>query len=80
MTSWKTTAAGAVTAAGATLMGINSVPMLKDAVPDSIKAYVMLVGFLMTTLGPLFLGLCSRDNNVTSEQAGATKTEPKQEP
>lgn len=58
--SWKTTVGGFLGAAGTALGGFTS-----DQVMHAI-------GIIVGGLGMLLLGLAARDNNVTSEQAGAT--------
>jgi len=56
--SWKTTLGGAVLALS---------PVIKQAV----KPEYAWLGDAAMTLGALILGAAARDNNVTSEQAGA---------
>jgi hypothetical protein len=58
--SWKTTLGGALSAAGAALVG-------------SEDETVRLIGQLLTIIGPIILGLAARDNGVTSEQARAKR-------
>lgn len=56
MKSWKTTLAGAVGALGVYL---------------STQPGLEVVGQILAGLGSFLTGLFARDNNVTSEQAGA---------
>ena len=58
MKSWKTTLAGAVGAL-ATFLATQEAPGLK------------LAGQVLTGISVALLGIFARDNNVTSEQAGA---------
>lgn len=58
--SWKTTVAGAVAALGAYF----------SSMPDT---WAHVAGQIMTAAGTFLIGLFARDNNVTSEQAGAAK-------
>lgn len=55
--SWKTTVGGLLIALGESLS--NAEGLLGD------------VGRILTPLGAILLGLAARDNNVTSERAGA---------
>lgn len=64
MRSWKTTALGLITAATIILPQIQ---LLLDSNPDTVMDYNVVFG----ALGTLFLGLFARDNNVSSEKAGA---------
>ena len=59
MKSWKTTLFGAITALGAYLITCND------------PSWLPLVGKALTVAGPLLFGAFARDNNVSSEQAGA---------
>ena len=58
MKSWKTTAGGAIAALGAFF----------SAQSDHT---LQIVGQALTAIGTFIVGLMARDNNVTSEQAGA---------
>lgn len=60
MKSWKTTLAGAIGAIATFLAG-QETPSLK------------LIGQILTGVSVTLLGLFARDNNVTSEDAGAKK-------
>lgn len=60
-TSWKTTVSGIFGAIGAYLLTVTS------------PSWLHLVGQFLVVASPLALGLAARDNNVTSEQAGANK-------
>ncbi len=71
MKSWKTTLFGSMTGLGASLMGINLVPQLHGVIPEAWVGTTMFIGFLMTVIGPVLNGAFARDNNVTSEAAGA---------
>lgn len=64
MKSWKTSACGLIGAAGVALAASDN-PKLK------------LAGQIITALGIGGIGMVSRDNSVTSEQAGAVKDAPK---
>lgn len=57
--SWKTSVGGALGAIGTTLSGFSSDDVLKG------------IGVIASGIGILLLGLAARDNNVSSEQAGA---------
>ena len=57
--SWKTTLFGTLSAIGAYLATVHD------------PAWVATVGKALMALGPMLLGWFARDNNVTSEQAGA---------
>lgn len=76
MKSWKTTTAGSLTGAGMAMMGINLVPGMQDAIPAQWRSATILAGFILTVVGPVIHGLVSRDNGVTSEEAGAVKPKP----
>lgn len=65
--SWKTTLGGSVTALGLGLMGVDAMDWIK---PEHKYAF-RLAGFIMSVLGPFFMGLFSRDNDKTSEDVGA---------
>lgn len=65
MKSWKTTACGVLTIVCAAITMI-AVPLL-DGKPETMPQYEAFGAMLMPALGLLF----ARDNNVTSEQAGA---------
>jgi phosphate/sulfate permease len=81
MKSWKTTSAGSITGAGMALMGINLVPGMSEAIPAQWRSLTILAGFILTVVGPVILGLVSRDNDKSSEQVGANTPEPpKEEP
>lgn len=58
MTSWRTTLGGMLGAAGAALMALDA-PTAKT------------IGVVLSALAFLIMGASARDNNVTSEQAGA---------
>lgn len=58
MKSWKTTVAGALGAIGTVLLTITKSPWHE-------------LGVALNALGLFLLGGAARDNNVTSEQAGA---------
>jgi len=58
--SWKTTLGGAILALG---------PVIKHSVTPDLA----WLGDAAMTLGALILGAAARDNNVSSEQAGAKK-------
>lgn len=60
MSSWKTTLFGAVTALGLYLKNAAGAP-----------DWLHTVGTVLALAGPSLLGYFSRDNNVTSESAGA---------
>ena len=57
--SWKTTVAGAIAALGGYLTTVTE------------PSWLSTLGKTMATLGTLAIGLFARDNNVTSENAGA---------
>lgn len=59
MNSWKTTLFGALAALGTYLATVQD--------PE----WLQYVGKGLVMVGPLLLGLFARDNNVSSEQAGA---------
>lgn len=58
MKSWKTTAAGAITALGVYLSSVDD-PTLSN------------VGKFLAGVGSFLTGLFARDNGITSKQAGA---------
>jgi hypothetical protein len=58
MKSWKTTLAGILVALGTSLT-------------QSSDKTLQTIGAILTPVGSLLLGLSARDNNVTSEKAGA---------
>jgi len=60
MKSWKTTLAGAIAALGAFLAEANGIP-----------EWLQFVGKLLAYIGTAGIGLFARDNNVSSEVAGA---------
>lgn len=65
MKSWKTTLCGVLGIVGGALTQIfHDMPL------------VMKIGLFLSTIGPAIGLLFARDNNVTSEQAGAHKPEP----
>ena len=59
MKSWKTTFAGAITAVGVYL----------ESIPE--PSYVPVIGKVLIGVGTFLVGLFARDNNISSEQAGA---------
>lgn len=61
MKSWKTTLAGLAAALGMASQTLEGPPWLK------------IVGLGVSVLGLAVLGMTARDNDVTSEQAGAKK-------
>ena len=62
MKSWKTTVAGAIAAVGTYLVANET-------------GIAHVIGQILVGAGPFLLGLFARDNNVTSEAAGAKKPE-----
>jgi hypothetical protein len=64
MKSWKTTAAGIV--AGLAVI-LTQVAYLLDADPETVFSLEAVIA----ALGVMGIGWFARDNNVTSEQAGA---------
>ena len=58
-TSWKSTLAGAVTALGTYLSGLDD--------PE----YLATIGKVLMAVGTFILGAVARDNSVSSEEAGA---------
>jgi len=68
--SWKTTLGGSLTALGLALMGAGAL----DWLPADHKKIMMELGFCLSVIGPFFTGIFARDNNVTSEDAGASAT------
>jgi len=58
--SWKTTLFGILTAVGTYLSTVHD------------PAYVSTVGTIMVGLSSALLGIFARDNDVTSEEAGAS--------
>lgn len=73
--SWKTTLFALVAAAGAAILGAYE---LKPALLAGFPTWLPGVGLLASVVGTACVGVFARDNNVTSEQAGAapTVTEP----
>lgn len=67
--SWKTTLGGALGGTGTVLMGAGAL----DWMPAKYKTISMMIGFGMMAFGTFFGLLFARDNNVTSEKAGAVK-------
>ena len=59
MKSWKTTLFGAVSAVGAYLITVQE------------PSWLPTLGKVLVGLGPMLIGFFARDNNVTSEAAGA---------
>jgi hypothetical protein len=55
MKSWQTTLGGSITAMGGALMGAGAL----DWIPQAHKYPIMLVGFVLTVLGPFLTGLFS---------------------
>lgn len=62
MKSWKTSLGGILSAIG---LGLT------QSGDETLK----LIGGVLASIGVLLTGLAARDNNVTSEQVGATKPE-----
>ena len=58
-TSWKSTLAGAITALGTYLSGLDD--------PE----YLATIGKVLMAVGTFILGAVARDNSVSSEEAGA---------
>ena len=58
-TSWKSTLAGAITALGTYLSGLDD--------PE----YLATIGKVLMAVGTFILGAVTRDNSVSSEEAGA---------
>lgn len=72
MKSWKTTLAGI---AGIIGMLSTAVSAMLDGNPATVPQWEIVIPAVITSAGLLF----ARDNNVTSEQAGATDhTKPKE--
>jgi hypothetical protein len=68
MKSWKTTLFACIAATGAAVLGAYQLqPDLLAGFPPWIKG----VALLMSVIGGACTGIFARDNNVTSEQAGA---------
>lgn len=65
MTSWKTTVGGIAAALGSAA----TAAFMFGGVPQWFGA----VGASLTALSVAWIGFAARDNNVTSEQAGAAK-------
>lgn len=61
------------------LMGINLVPGMQETIPAQWRGLTILAGFILTVVGPVILGLVSRDNDKSSEQVGVAKQEPTKE-
>lgn len=61
MKSWKTTVAGALAALGAYLVTVNE------------PSWLPTLGKILAGASTAAIGFFARDNNVTSEQAGAKK-------
>ena len=58
MKSWKTTLGGVLGAIGAALVAMDDI-------------FLKAAGSVLSAVGVLLLGLAARDNNVSSEDAGA---------
>lgn len=69
--SWKTTLAGTLTSTGVVLIGAGAIELL----PPKVKTASIVIGFILTVAGTFIGGLVARDNDVTSEEAGAKTKE-----
>nr|WP_294577598.1 hypothetical protein [uncultured Rhodopila sp.] len=67
-TSWKTTVFGLLAAAGGAVLGAYQ---LKPELLAGFPSWVPGLALLASAIGTACMGLAARDNNVTSEQAGA---------
>jgi hypothetical protein len=65
-TSWKTSVCGSLTAAGAALMGAAQF----DWMTEQEKHNAMLLGFILTVIGPLLHGIVGRDDDKSDQQVG----------
>lgn len=65
-TNWKTTVGGVMTSAGASLMGAAQF----DWMTPREKHTALLIGFVCTVVGPIILGLNSRDKNLSDQDVG----------
>jgi hypothetical protein len=63
MHSWKTTLGGALNAAGLAIVAFTQV--------ETASKWLTLSGLVMAAIGGALTGMTARDNNVTSERAGA---------
>jgi|GEM_PF-1378119 len=68
MKSWKTTLFGLLAAAGGAILGAYE---LKPELLAGFPKWLPGIGLLASCIGTACVGLAARDNNVTSEQAGA---------
>jgi len=66
-TSWKTSVGGVITSIGLSLLGANAF----DFIPKELGAKFMVIGWLLTIIGPSIQGLFARDNDVQSEDVPA---------
>lgn len=73
MKSWKTTLFGLMAGIGG---GITGAYLVKPDLLAHFPAWLPGLGVLLTSIGTTCLGLAARDNNVTSEQAGAAPSQP----
>lgn len=62
--SWKTTLGGTLTSTGVVLIGAVAMNWM----PEKLRMFFGITGFVMTALGTLAIGFFGRDNDVSSEE------------